>query len=606
MGQGRHGYVQQTASVETPDGGDELAVLRISGNPARDLYAKFSDGTEKQFTGSGSGPIFTANNGLTKTGANVALGGALVADTSIDLAGFELAFSGGTIIQRTSTGFNEISGAGTYFSYVPDKSTIVNGVASGSELDLIPSFSYIGGSDNSNFENSANMFIGGSSNDGLSLPHSNSIIMGQFNDNFGAHSYTYHNGNTNTVTALPAYCLIHAASSTLGGTDISFCDISGDSITTAAGSIYATSLIYGSVHNIAGGLSNSYINGSLVSITGGATSSVITGAAHELDTPASCFVAGNANIFNAGAGSRTNNYVNGANNEVTGTLQYSVITGIANTTTGSESYLFVAGQNNTLNDTNRSLILGQSISIGTSASCSIIMTENAHTLTHFRYSIGIGELINTATSDSESRLNVIMGLTSTLNGLIQKFVAIGDATAVNASSKSIMIGDGHSSITSSGNIIAGAGGGGSVITATTVTNSLLIGSDLGIQNIVNGVVIGSKGVDINGAGVEGASVVGVGGAKFTTLYPTGTLPVAAYTTYFENLESAGAGGTIKLYSPDTTDNLTFSVDNNGNFINNLGTIPTITAVTAEALVNDTTLTIKVGANTYKINATLVP
>ena len=55
---------------------------------------------------------FTANNGLTKTGSNVALGGPLVANTSIDQATFALTLANGTTnINATGTGATNVGNA---------------------------------------------------------------------------------------------------------------------------------------------------------------------------------------------------------------------------------------------------------------------------------------------------------------------------------------------------------------------------------------------------------------------------------------------------------------------------------------------------------------
>ena len=55
---------------------------------------------------------FTANNGLTKTGSNVALGGPLVANTSIDQATFSLTLANGTTnINATGTGATNVGNA---------------------------------------------------------------------------------------------------------------------------------------------------------------------------------------------------------------------------------------------------------------------------------------------------------------------------------------------------------------------------------------------------------------------------------------------------------------------------------------------------------------
>ena len=71
---------------------------------------------------------FTANNGLTKTGSNVALGGPLVANTNIDQATFSLTLANGTTnINATGTGATNIGNSGSNVTVAG--TTSVTGVA---------------------------------------------------------------------------------------------------------------------------------------------------------------------------------------------------------------------------------------------------------------------------------------------------------------------------------------------------------------------------------------------------------------------------------------------------------------------------------------------
>lgn len=153
-----YGRIVQTEYISTPTGSNDICTMRISENDAaapRELFVKFPDGTSKQLTGSGSGALTAANNGLNVSGSTVRLGGTLLADTTLNLGGFELQLQNGTMIQRGFAGGNKISGAGQYFTYVATNGTLVMGTASGSQYNTLPTFTFLGGNDHEVSEPSA-------------------------------------------------------------------------------------------------------------------------------------------------------------------------------------------------------------------------------------------------------------------------------------------------------------------------------------------------------------------------------------------------------------------------------------------------------------------
>lgn len=144
-----YGHVLYQSQNPIPDNPD-YCVIRVSkstdGNP-KELYARFSDGTEKRLTGAGTGGgVTTLNNGLNLTGSNGKLGGTLIEDTIISgTSSYKLTLSSldefhvqdSTFINTGNTGTNKISGAGVYFEYIPSAQSIICATSLGAEYDTL-------------------------------------------------------------------------------------------------------------------------------------------------------------------------------------------------------------------------------------------------------------------------------------------------------------------------------------------------------------------------------------------------------------------------------------------------------------------------------------
>lgn len=85
------------------------------------IVTETSGGVIKRISTSALASIFglpiTANNGLTKTGNNIQLGGALIQNTSVDLAGFDITISDSSVT-KVSTITLEAKNLDTYFEYM--------------------------------------------------------------------------------------------------------------------------------------------------------------------------------------------------------------------------------------------------------------------------------------------------------------------------------------------------------------------------------------------------------------------------------------------------------------------------------------------------------
>jgi len=107
--------IGNTASTTTINGTSLIVPSLPAGGLTTDALVSVNRATGKADTLNIASIVsnsFTANNGLTKTGSNVALGGPLVANTSIDQATFSLTLANGTTnINATGTGATNVGNA---------------------------------------------------------------------------------------------------------------------------------------------------------------------------------------------------------------------------------------------------------------------------------------------------------------------------------------------------------------------------------------------------------------------------------------------------------------------------------------------------------------
>jgi hypothetical protein len=180
----------------------------------------------------------TANNGLTKMGANTRLGGSLTGNTTISQAGFKITFQSGSV---SIGSFSGTSGTNGFSLGSNVHSAGLSSVALGSSTRASGSYSFAGGFGYNNLGNTKPIVAGGSPSFNFST----------------------------SVAGTPAGVGAYAVSSAILG---------GASNNISAGNIYSV-VIGGSANNISAALAGQSVilGGSNNQITGNAANSVILG-----------------------------------------------------------------------------------------------------------------------------------------------------------------------------------------------------------------------------------------------------------------------------------------------------------------------------------------
>ena len=159
---------------------------------------------------------FTANNGLTKTGSNVALGGPLVANTSIDQSTFSLTFSNGThSINATGTGATNIGNSGSNVTIAGTTSvtgattinttgTLATSIGNSGSAVTIAGTTGVTGTTTINTTGTSNTSIGNATGTNTVLGATNVNTTGAAATSIGnATSATTINGTNLTIPSLP-------------------------------------------------------------------------------------------------------------------------------------------------------------------------------------------------------------------------------------------------------------------------------------------------------------------------------------------------------------------------------------------------------------------
>lgn len=397
-----YGRIVQTEYISTPNGSLDICTMRISetsSTPSKELYVKFPDGTEKQLTGPGSSSSVTASNGLTKASNDVKLGGTLIANTLINFGAFELGFNG-TIIQRGTIGANKISGAGNYFSYIPSLSSVVAGSASVAQLNVIPLYSYISGSDNVSKSNSQNLFVNGVNNN----TSSERIFCGYIN-------------SINTL-------------SNSVGTSRHWIDSSNNS--TFDGSIQnsITSLFNG---NVNGNITSSVLIGSSNTIDS-ANISFVTGGTLTLGDLDRCIVA----AVNLDTTDVLGSLIIGGNISASSDIDTSIICAGNLTVSGNTSSSIICANAANLTNITRSLFIGGTSvgAVGTISDSLVIALGSAATAGNIGASIVSGQGHTTV----DNFVGSILGGTAHDVTAIDNSIIIGNESTIENATNSAFIG----------------------------------------------------------------------------------------------------------------------------------------------------------------------
>lgn len=536
-----YGRILQVASVSNLVGGSpDICTMRISetaASPSKELYVKFADGTEKQLTGSGSGGIFTATNGLTKVGANVKMGGSLVENTTINFGAFELAFNG-TMIQRGIVGANKIVGAGDYFSYVPSDHTLIFGQASAAQYNTLPDFSFVFGTDNGMPTAGSNLMIGGTDNDLTGVDSiSESILIGTNNaftnatltpsvrwsdmSDTGTFNTYMKNAITNTQNSV-------LDESTAFNTGYEFTQIIGSDL-VLNGSIY--SIVNGDGISIDEELRGSTVQGEAIDIvaSGGIKYSTIVGNAINMTFAAepisSNILVGDTTDFLSGV--YINQFIGNTINAVDSTL------------TGASGSLMNISDS-MVKDSTDSILVGTLINITDSITdCMVI---GGATFVSATASIMVGMAISGTSTDR----SIIIG-NGCANDNVTKSICIasddGGASSMTAVDKSAIFGDDN--------------------TVSNTIGSMIMGSDNSINNATGSMFVGSNLSFTSGAAKSGIIALGLGSAAFIAA-TGGVIPdTSQFTIFFENAKSLTPGAGIALTSPDGLTTKIITIDNAG-------------------------------------------
>lgn len=500
----QHGTIVHTDYTQTPILTTDVCVMRIS-QTAKELFVKFPDGTEKQLTGGGSGGIFTASNGLTKVSTDVKLGGTITADTTINVGAFKINYTG-TVIHSGVSGANKITGAGTFFEWIPNQQTIVAAKSVNSTLSTINGFGcllmgqdnqltgaminiFSFGSDNSLIATAANSIIGGSN---LALGNNSSdtinqsIVIADATDSDGIDScIIMGTGNSLLYSGTGTgnnYSFITGTSIETNG--VNHCVIIGDSIDSSASEdAFSNSLVVGSflTINSGGNSNNNIISGGLLTISTTFENSIVTGDSNTVSDGSliNSAIFGNQNTFGVGA------YSN----------ESLIVTGLQNNILGSRTSI-ISTFDSDVTDVSQSIIIGNQSSV---------------TYTNLINCIVSGE----QNSDENSINNFISGK--------QNFSANNEACIISGSNNSL----------------------------SQLHNSLIV-----CGGPVNGISIGSIG------DIQTIAALAIGSAPAIT-YFNSTLVIQDYTLYTEQISLVKPGGGIKLVSPDGLVTKTLTIDNAG-------------------------------------------